>query len=63
MENEAWDGTIAKIVKIIDAIGHDETKEEEVFQTPCIGKCTVPSTPSNATQITTQSTPIRTTSA
>jgi hypothetical protein len=25
MENEAWDGSIAKIVKIIDAMEHDET--------------------------------------
>jgi hypothetical protein len=30
------------------------------FQTPCISKCVVPSTPSTVTQITTQSTPVRT---
>jgi hypothetical protein len=29
-ENEAWDGSIERIVRIIDAIGHDDTKDEVV---------------------------------
>jgi hypothetical protein len=36
MENEAWDGSITKTIKIIDAMEHDDTKYE-VVQTPCIG--------------------------
>jgi hypothetical protein len=34
MENETWDGTIAKTVKIIDAMENDDT-EDEVFQKEC----------------------------
>jgi hypothetical protein len=52
MENEAWDGSIAKTIKIIDAMEHDDT-EDEVVQTPCTSQCRVPSTPGTATQITT----------
>jgi hypothetical protein len=59
VENEAWDGSITKIVKIIDVMEHDDTKDE-VVQTPCTSQCAIPSTPGTATQITTQSTPIRT---
>ena len=43
MDNEAWDGRIAKTVIIIDAIEHDDTKDE-VIQTPCTSQCAVPST-------------------
>jgi hypothetical protein len=35
VENEAWDGSIERIVKIIDVIEHDDI-EVEVFQTPII---------------------------
>ena len=35
VENEAWDGSITKILKIIDVIEHDDI-EDEVVQTPCI---------------------------
>jgi hypothetical protein len=38
-------------------------KKYEVVQTPCKIQCVVPSTPGTATQITIQSTPIRTSSA
>jgi hypothetical protein len=34
MENEAWDGSIAKKFKIIDAMEHDDT-EDEVVQPLC----------------------------
>jgi hypothetical protein len=34
MENEAWDGSVEKKVKIIDSMEHDDT-EDEVVQTPC----------------------------
>ena len=34
LENEAWDGSIERIVKIIDVIGHDDI-EDELVQTPC----------------------------
>jgi hypothetical protein len=30
MENEAWDGIMAKTVKIIDAMEHDDSKDEVV---------------------------------
>jgi hypothetical protein len=58
VENEAWDGSIANIVKIIDAIRNDDI-EEEVVQTPCISQCVVPSTHGIVTQIPTQTTPVR----
>jgi len=58
-ENEAWDGTITKTIKIIDAMVHDDT-EDEVVQTPCTSQCTVPSTLDTVTQNTMQSTPVRT---
>jgi hypothetical protein len=63
VENEAWDGSIEKTIKIINAMEHDEI-EYEVFQTPCTGQCIiVPSTPSTATQNIAQSTPVRTADA
>jgi len=34
VENEAWDGSIENTVKIIDAMDHDDTKDEMV-QTQC----------------------------
>jgi hypothetical protein len=52
MYNEAWDGSIYKIVKIIDTMEHDDTKDE-VVQTSCTVQCIIPSTPGTATQITT----------
>lgn len=58
MENETWDGTIEKIVKIIHEMEHDDTKDE-VIQTPCTSQCVVPSTSSTVRQITTQSTSVR----
>jgi hypothetical protein len=51
VENEAWDGTIKKTVKIINAMEHDDTKNE-VVQTPYIGQCAVSSAPGTAMQIT-----------
>jgi hypothetical protein len=62
VENKAWDGSVAKTVKIIDAMEHDDT-EEEVVQTACTGQCPVPYTSITATQITAQSTLVRTTGA
>jgi hypothetical protein len=47
LENESWDGSIERIVKVIDATGHDDT-EDEVVQTPIIIQCVVPSTPGTA---------------
>jgi hypothetical protein len=41
MENEAWNGSITKTLKIIDAMEHDDT-EDEMVQTPCTGQCVVP---------------------
>jgi hypothetical protein len=41
MENEAWNGSISKTLKIIDAMEHDDT-EDEMVQTPCTGQCVVP---------------------
>jgi hypothetical protein len=35
VENETWDGIIESIVRIIDAMWNDDTKEE-LLQTPCI---------------------------
>jgi hypothetical protein len=32
VENEAWDGSIERTVKILDTIGHDDM-EDEVVQT------------------------------
>jgi len=64
MENEAWDGTIENTVKITDAMGNDETiEEDEVFQTPCTIQCTFPSTPRTATQKIVQNNPVRTSNA
>jgi hypothetical protein len=37
MENVAWDGTLENIVKIIDAMEHDDS-EDEVVQTLCTGQ-------------------------
>jgi hypothetical protein len=34
VDNEAWDGSIEKIVRIIDVMEHDDI-EDEVLQTPC----------------------------
>jgi hypothetical protein len=62
MKNKAWDGSIEKIVIIIDLIGHDDI-EDEVVQTPCKSQCAVPSTPKTATQIPTQTTLVRSASA
>ena len=36
IENEAWDGTIEKTMKIIDTMEHDDIKDE-VFQKPYTG--------------------------
>jgi hypothetical protein len=58
VENEAWDGSIERTVKIIDAIGHDHTKDV-VVQTPIIIQCAIPSIPRTVTQISTQTTPVR----
>ena len=58
VENKAWDGSIEKIVKIIDAMDHHDTKDEMV-QTRCTSQCTVPSTPGIVTQITVQNTLVR----
>jgi hypothetical protein len=41
MENEAWNGSITKTLKIIDAMEHDDM-EDEMVQTPCTGQCVVP---------------------
>jgi hypothetical protein len=62
VENEAWNGGITRIVKIIDAMEHDDI-EDEMVQTPCKCQCTVPSTPITMEQITTQNNPIRTSGA
>jgi hypothetical protein len=59
MQNEAWDGTITKTIKIIDAMEHDDT-EDEVVQRSCTCQCAGPSTPGITTQITMQNTPVRT---
>jgi hypothetical protein len=48
VENEARDENIEKTIKIIDAMEHDDTKDEKV-QTPCTGQCAVPSTPGTGT--------------
>jgi hypothetical protein len=58
VENEAWDGSIVKTLKIIDVMEHDDTKYEMV-QTPCIYKCVVPSTSGTTTQIIVQNTLVR----
>jgi hypothetical protein len=58
VENEAWDGSIEKTIKNVDAMENDETKEE-VVQTPSTIQCAVPSTPSTATKIPTQTSPVR----
>jgi hypothetical protein len=52
VDNEAWDGTIAKQIKIIDAMEHDEI-EYEMVQTPCTGQCTISSRSGTTMQITT----------
>jgi hypothetical protein len=44
VENEAWDGSIERIVKIIDVIKHDDM-EDEVAQTPIIIQDVATSTP------------------
>jgi hypothetical protein len=62
LENEAWDGTIEKTVKIIDTMEHNDA-EDKVVQTPYTGQYAVSSTPGTAMQITTQNTSVRTTSA
>jgi len=62
MENEAWDGSVEKTVKIINAIVHDDT-EEEVVQTPCTSQCTVTSTTGTAIQIPAQTTLVRSSGA
>ena len=36
IENEAWDGTIEKTVKIIDTMEHNDA-EDKVVQTPYTG--------------------------
>jgi hypothetical protein len=61
VENEAWYGTIEKTMRIMDAMEHNEIEEEEVFQTPYISQCAVPSTPGTAMQITMHNTPVGTT--
>jgi hypothetical protein len=58
VENEAWDGSIERTVRIIDAIGHDHTKDVMV-QTPIIIQCAIPSILGTATQILAQTTPVR----
>jgi hypothetical protein len=58
LENEAWDGSIERIVRIIDSMGHDDM-EDQVVQTPSTSQCTIPSTPETMTQITTQTTLVR----
>jgi hypothetical protein len=60
VENEAWNGSIEKKVKIIDAMDHEDNKDE-LFQAQTTREYVVPSTPSTATQITTHNTPVRTT--
>jgi hypothetical protein len=59
VENEAWDGSIEKTIRNIDAIGHGDT-EDEVVQTPCTNRCTITFTPKTVTQIPTQTTLVRT---
>jgi hypothetical protein len=44
VNNEAYDGSIKRIVKIIDGIVHDDM-EGELVQTPSISQSVVPSTP------------------
>jgi hypothetical protein len=58
VENEAWDGSIERTVKVIDVIGKDDM-EDEVVQTPILSHCAVPSIPGTVTQIPTQTTPVR----
>jgi hypothetical protein len=55
MENEAWDGSIERIVGIIDAIVNDGI-EEEVVKTPITSQSAVPGT---VTQIPAQTTLVR----
>jgi hypothetical protein len=43
VENEAWDGSIERTIKIIDAMRHDDM-EDEVVQTPIVIKSAVLST-------------------
>jgi hypothetical protein len=57
VENEPWNERITKIVKIIDAM---EDTEDEMVQTPCIGRCVVPYTPGTTMKITVKNTPVRT---
>ena len=54
VENEAWDGSIEKIVKIVGGFTQDDM-EEEVVQTLSTTKVAVPSTPGTSTQVTIQS--------
>jgi hypothetical protein len=49
VENESWDGSITKTIRIIDVIEHDDTKEE-VVKTPCTSQCTVPSATATQSQ-------------
>jgi len=58
VENEAWDGSIERIVKIIDVIKHDDM-EDEVAQTPIISQDVVTSTPWTAPQIPTYTTLVK----
>jgi hypothetical protein len=58
MENDAWDGSVEKKFKIINAIVHDDIEEEEV-QTPCTSQCTIPSISGIAMEITTENTLVR----
>jgi hypothetical protein len=45
-------------IKIIEAMGHDDM-EYEVVQIPSTSQSAIPSTPGTATQITLQTTPVR----
>jgi len=62
VENEAWDGSIERTIKILDTIGHDDM-EDEVVQTPIIIQITIPSISVIATQISAQTTLVRSASA
>ena len=58
VENEAWNGSIERKVRIIDVIGHDVT-EDEVVKTPVISQCVVPSKTIIVTHILAQTTSVR----
>jgi hypothetical protein len=58
VENEAWDGSVEKTVRIIDVSGNDDI-EDEVVKTPVISQCAVPSTTGIVTHILAQTTPVR----